>query len=138
MARAAELKAKGTMALGSRLKAKGFTGGKSAQDRAGGLRFAATARGRGLAFAVGRTGGQTGAQRAATAKKIGQMQRARAKSGKAPARTNKSPMSAAKARYKQLSSAARKSSSYRSAADNRKAAGARRSLASMIAKRGRR
>jgi hypothetical protein len=57
--------------------------------------------------------------------------------GKAPARTDKAPASAAKARYKQLSGAARKSSPFRSAADNRKAAGANRSLKSMIAKRGR-
>jgi len=37
-ARAAGLKAKGTTGLGARVKAKGFAGGKGAQQRAGGLR----------------------------------------------------------------------------------------------------
>jgi len=37
-ARAADLKAKGTTAIGGRVKAKGFAGGKGAQERAGGLR----------------------------------------------------------------------------------------------------
>jgi hypothetical protein len=36
--RAADLKAKGTTAIGGRVKAKGFAGGKGAQERAGGLR----------------------------------------------------------------------------------------------------
>lgn len=37
-ARANELKAKGTVSLGDRIKAKGFSGGKAAQARAGGLK----------------------------------------------------------------------------------------------------
>jgi hypothetical protein len=49
---------------------------------------------------------------------------------------SKAPASAAKARYKQLSSAARKQSPFRTPAENRAAAGAKRSLKSMIAKRG--
>ena len=49
---------------------------------------------------------------------------------------SKAPVSEAKARYKELSSRARKSSPERSAAENRAAAGARRSMATMVAKRG--
>jgi hypothetical protein len=139
-ARAAELKAKGTTGLGDRLKAKGFSGGKGAQERAGGLRSSATASGRGVAFTVGKGGKMSGGQAAATSGAIKAAATAKSKAGnagKAPARTDKAPASAAKARYKQLSGAARKSSPFRSAADNRKAAGAKRSLKSMIAKRGR-
>ena len=53
-ARAADLKAKGTTAIGGRVKAKGFAGGKGAQDRAGGLR-------RGGATALNRKAGTVGA-----------------------------------------------------------------------------
>lgn len=139
-ARAKALAAKGTTGLGSRVQAKGFAGGKAAQQRAGGLRTAGAASGKGVAFTVGKGGKQSGAQKAATGKAIKQAARAKSRAGqaeKAMARTNKAPSNAAKSRYKQLSSTARKSSPFRSAADNRAAAGAKRSLKSMIAKRGR-
>jgi hypothetical protein len=48
----------------------------------------------------------------------------------------KAPVSAAKARYKELSGKARSSSAYRSASENRAAAGARRSLKAMEQSRG--
>ena len=139
-ARAAELKAKGSTGLSSRVKAKGFRGGKGAQQRAGGLRARGQVTGKAAAFTVGKGGkmkpGQAAASKGAV-KAAAQAKSKAANAGKTMARTNKSPVSAAKARYKQLSSTARKSSAFRSAAENRKAAGAKRSLKSMIAKRGR-
>lgn len=140
-ARASALKAKGTTGIGSRVKAKGFVGGQGAQQRAGGLRRSGAMGASALPFTVGKGGKQSGAQSAASKGAIKRMAQAKSSAGQAGkpmARTNKSPVSAAKARYKQLSGTARKSSSYRSAADNRAAAGAKRSLKSMIAKRGRR
>lgn len=140
-ARAADLKAKGTTAISSRVKAKGFSGGKAAQKRAGGLRNSGTVSGKGVAFTVGKGGKQSAGQKAATKGAVKAAQVAKSKAGNAGkpiARTNKSPVSAAKAKYKELSSRARKSGAIRSAAENRSAAGARRSLKSMIAKRGRR
>lgn len=139
-ARAADLKAKGTTAISSRVKAKGFSGGKAAQKRAGGLRNSGTVKGNGVAFTVGRSGKQSAGQKAATKGAVKAAAIAKSKAGNAGkpiARTNKSPVSAAKAKYKALSSRARKSGAIRSAAENRSAAGARRSLKSMIAKRGR-
>jgi hypothetical protein len=135
-ARAGELRAKGTTALGGRIKAKGFAGGKGAQQRAGGLRSSGTTRAKGVAFAVGRSGGQSGARKAATSSAVKRMTRARSRSTTPPAKTNKAPANAAKERYRQLSSAARKSSPLRSAAENRAAAGARRSLETMVRTRG--
>lgn len=150
-ARAKALQAKGTTAIGGRVKAKGFAGGKGAQERAGGLR----SRQRPMLTGKGsgpRTSASTGtigrsmrqmrqARKAARGAAMKQVNRARSmagQAGKPPARTNKSPASAAKARYKELSSRARRSGAFRSPAENRSAAGARRSLNAMVAKRGRR
>ena len=140
-ARAKALRAQGTTGLGARVKAKGFTGGKGAQQRAGGLRTSGTAQGRGQAFAVGKGGRVSVAQRAATRRIVKRMAQSRSKAGQggaSMARTSKAPVSAAKARYKQLSGAARRQSPFRTPAENRAAAGAKRSLKSMIANRGRR
>jgi hypothetical protein len=136
-ARASELRDKGTTGIGGRVKAKGFEGGKGAQDRAGGLRRGGTAQGRGPAFTVNRTGGQSGAQKAATSKAVKKLARAKSRSTNPPARTNKSPVSPAKTRYKELSGKARKTSAFRTTSERREAAGARRSLQSMVNKRGR-
>lgn len=139
-ARASELKAKGTTGISDRVKAKGFTGGKAAQQRAGGLRARGQVSSKGVAFTVGKGGKLSGGQAAATKSAVKAAARAKSKAanvGKPIARTDKAPVSAAKARYKELSSRARKSSASRSAAENRQAAGAKRSLKTMIAKRGR-
>lgn len=143
-ARAADLKAKGTTGIGGRVKAKGFTGGKSAQERAGGLRSGggASPTGGSRAFTVNRRGGQSAGQAAATGRAVKQQARAqgqaaqKAAGGAKPAKTNKAPANAAKARYKELSGASRRSGVYRSAAENRAAAGAKRSLAAMERNRG--
>jgi hypothetical protein len=138
--RAAELKSQGTTGLGSRVKAKGFSGGKAAQQRAGGLRSSGSVSGKGVAFTVGRGGKMSGGQAAATrgaVKSAAQAQSKAANAGKPISRTQKAPASAAKARYKELSGRARSNSPFRSAAENRKAAGAKRSLTTMISKRGR-
>ena len=132
-ARAAGLKAKGTTAIGGRVKAKGFAGGKGAQERAGGLRRGGTTslkRGASTAGAGTRSMMKANAaQVRKKSKKVGTVNKA--------ARMSKSPVSEAKARYKELSSTARKSSPNRTAAENRAAAGARRSMKAMEAKRGR-
>jgi hypothetical protein len=67
---------------------------------------------------------------------VKKMKRAKSRSTTPPARTNKAPANAAKERYRQLSSTARKSSPFRSAAENRASAGARRSLNTMVKTRG--
>lgn len=139
LARAAQLKAAGTTAIGARVKAKGFSGGKGAQKRAGGLRAASSVSGSARAFTVGRGGKMSSAQRSATQGAIKRTQAATsraAQKGAKPARTNKAPVSAAKARYKELSGRSRRSGPLRTAADNRSAAGARRSLNSMVQNRG--
>lgn len=140
-ARANQLRGKGTIAIGSRVKANGFVGGKGALNRAGGLRGSRTIQAGARANTVNSRGGMSSAQKIATTA----ANRARARSvskagqaGKPLARTNKSPANAAKARYKGLTAQARKSSPFRSAAENRAAAGARRSMNAMVAKRGRR
>lgn len=131
-ARAKTLNAQGTVALGDRVKAKGFAGGKGAQQRAGGLRQSQrTALKRG---ATG-TGAGTRSGLRASAMAVGRA-RGRAAS-KGATGMAKAPASAAKARYKALSSQARKQSPFRSPAENRAAAGAKRSLKAMIARRGR-
>lgn len=138
-ARAAELKAKGTTAIGSRVKAKGFSGQKGAQQRAGGLRTTGGTRGQGTAFTVSSGGKMTGGQKAATKGAVKAQARAQSKAGggsKPTAKMGKAPASAAKAKFKELSGKARKSSPFRSAAENRAAAGAKRSLTAMIKKRG--
>lgn len=131
-ARANELKAKGTTAIGGRVKAAGFAGQKAAQQRAGGLRSQSTVslnRGKSTVGAGTRSGLK------ANAAQVGK-NRSKAAS-KATQKMSKAPANPAKSRYKELSGAARKSSPFRSAADNRKAAGAKRSLNTMIKKRGR-
>ena len=55
---------------------------------------------------------------------------------KATQKMSKAPVSAAKARYKELSGKARSGSAYRTASENRAAAGARRSLNAMEKSRG--
>lgn len=138
-ARAAELKEKGTTAIGSRVKAKGFSGQKGAQQRAGGLRTTGGTRGQATAFTVGKGGKMSGGQKAATKGAIKAQARAQSKAGggKPTAKMSKAPASAAKTKFKELSGKARKSSPFRSAAENRAAAGAKRSLNTMIKKRGR-
>ena len=130
-ARAKELKAGGTTAIGGRVKAKGFAGGKGAQQRAGGLRSRNV---QGLRTKGTGAGAGTRAGMKASAAQVGKA-RSRAAS-KGAKKMSKAPVSAAKTRYKELSGRARQSSPFRSAADNRKAAGAKRSLATMIKKRG--
>lgn len=131
-ARAKELKAAGTTAIGGRVKTKGFAGGKGAQQRAGGLRSSNVT---GLKAKGTGAGAGTRAGMKASAAQVGKA-RSRAAS-KGTKKMSKAAPSAAKARYKELSGRARQSSPFRSAADNRKAAGAKRSLATMIKKRGR-
>jgi hypothetical protein len=133
--RAADLKAKGTTAIGGRVKAKGFAGGKGAQERAGGLRRGGAT---GLKRKAGTVGAGTRSGLKANAAQAGKMRGKSSGGGTVnkATRMSKAPVSEAKARYKELSSRARKSSPERSAAENRAAAGARRSLATMEAKRG--
>ena len=139
-ARANDLKAKGTTAIGGRVQAKGFAGQKAAQQRAGGLRSNSTISAKARPGTVNSRGGQSAAQASATkgaAKKQQAAASRAAQSGKPPARTDKAPSNPAKARYKELSSRSRKSGPFRSAAENRAAAGARRSMSTMVSKRGR-
>lgn len=132
IARANDLKAKGTTAIGGRVKAAGFSGQKAAQQRAGGLRSQSTVRLKPGASTVG-AGTRSGLNANAA-----QVAKSRSKAAsKGAQKMSKAPTSAAKERYKQLSGEARKSSPNRSAAENRKAAGAKRSLGNMIKKRGR-
>ena len=135
-ARAAQLKAAGTTAIGGRVKAKGFMGGQSAQQRAGGLRK----QGRASIKATG-TGVGAGTRAGMKANAIAiskERSRAAAKQGaKKTAKMRKAPVSEAKARYKELAGRARKASPYATAGENRQAAGAKRSLAAMQKNRGR-
>lgn len=130
-ARAKELKSKGTTAVGGRVKAKGFSGGAGAQKRAGGLRSSSV---QGLKTKGTGAGAGTRAGMKASAAQAGKA-RSRAAS-KGTKKMSKAAPSAAKARFKELSSQARQSSPFRSAAENRKAAGAKRRLTTMIKKRG--
>ena len=130
-ARAKQLKAAGTTAIGGRVKAKGFAGGKAAQQRAGGLRGSST---RGIKRATTAMGAGT---RLGMKSNAASIQKARSKmASKGVKKMSKAPVSAAKAKYKELSSAARRSGAYRSAAENRAAAGAKRSMRAMEKKRG--
>jgi hypothetical protein len=134
-ARAADLKAKGTTAIGGRVKAKGFAGGKGAQERAGGLRRGGTTA---LNRKAGTIGAGTRSGLKANAVQAGKT-RSKASGGgtvNKATRMSKAPANAAKERYRELSSKARRSGPYRSAAENRAAAGAKRSMQSMVAKRG--
>lgn len=130
-ARSKELKAKGTTAIGGRVQAKGFAGGKGAQERAGGLRATNV---RGLKTKATGAGAGTRSGMKASAAQAGKTRSKAASKG--TKKMSKAPVSAAKARFKELSGRARQSSPFRSAAENRKAAGAKRSLAAMIKKRG--
>lgn len=131
-ARANDLKAKGTTAIGGRVKAVGFSGQKGAQQRAGGLRSQST-----VSLKLGKSTAGAGTRSALSAN-AAQVGKSRSKAAsKGSEKMTKAPANAAKARYKQLSGEARKSSPLRSASDNRKAAGAKRSLNTMIKKRGR-
>lgn len=130
--RANELKAKGTTAIGGRVKAAGFSGQKGAQQRAGGLRSQST-----VSLKPGKStvGAGTRSALSANAAQVGKSRSKAASKG--AKKMSKAPASAAKERYKKLSGEARKSSPYRTASENRKAAGAKRSLNTMIKKRGR-
>ena len=132
-ARAAELRARGTTALGGRVTAKGFVGSsKKVSQKAGGLRGnAGPTR---LRRRAGTMGAGTRAGLAANAQQV-ERKRSRAAS-KGSQKTPKAPANPARDRYKELSGRARKSSPYASAETNRNAAGAKRSLASMINNRG--
>ena len=134
-ARAADLRAKGTTAIGGRVKAKGFAGGKGAQERAGGLRRGGTTA---LNRKAGTIGAGTRSGLKANAAQAGKM-RGKASSGgtvNKATRMSKAPANAAKERYRELSGKSRRSGPYRSAAENRAAAGAKRSMQSMEKNRG--
>jgi hypothetical protein len=130
-ARAADLKAKGTTAIGGRVKAKGFAGGKGAQERAGGLR-------RGGTTALNRKAGTIGAgTRSGLQANAAQVGKARSRAAsKGTKKMSKAPANAVKERYKELSSKARRSGPERPAAHNRAAAGAKRSMQAMEKNRG--
>jgi hypothetical protein len=135
-ARAGALRAAGTTGIGGRVQAKGFSGGKAAQERAGGLRRKSGAGGDALKSAP-RAGtvsrkGSVSAERAARKAPAKPAESTAAK----PQKMSKAPANAAKARYKELSGTARKASPFRTAAENRQAAGAKRSLAAMERNRG--
>jgi len=134
--RAADLKAKGTTGLGGRIKAKGFAGKKAVQT-AGGLRSGGEASTRMKAARPGTLSANAGkrGKQTAMAAKSKQQASSRAAS-KGTKKMAPSPASPAKARYKELSSASRKRGFERTAGENKKAAGAKRSLASFVAKRG--
>lgn len=135
-ARAKALQAAGTTAIGGRVKAKGFAGGKGAQQRAGGLRQKSYAQG---SYARSKSVKGAGTRKGlkVSAANVAKNRSKAATAGKKLKKTSKAPVSAAKARYKQLSGKARRASVYASPSENRKAAGAKRSLAAMIKKRGR-
>lgn len=122
-ARAAELRGKGVTGMGSRLKAKGFAGGKAAQKRAGGLRVsgaAARIQGSSQAFSVGRRFNQTASRSAATKKAVRKARTEVSKAGqrgKSLARTNKKAPNPAQARYKELSTRVRSGKRFAGAGD---------------------
>jgi hypothetical protein len=97
-ARAAALKAKGTTMLGKRIKPKGFTGGKAAQKRAGGLMLPNNPR-RNLPK------GKRSTWRSAPA--------ASKPAAKKPAKMSKAPVTKAKAAYKAATSKVRELKMYR-------------------------
>ena len=132
-ARATELQMRGTTALGRRVEAKGFVGSsRKVSQKAGGLR--SNAGPTSLRRQAGTVGAGTRAGLAANAQQVGR-KRSRAAS-KGTQKTPKAPANPARDRYKELSGRARRSSPYASAEENRKAAGAKRSLTSMINNRG--
>jgi hypothetical protein len=135
-ARAADLKAKGTTGLGSRVKAKGFAG-KKAKDTAGGLRSEGMASTRIKAARPGTVAADAGKRSKQTAIAAKSKQRA---AGRAASKGTKkmapAPANPAKEKYQELRAASRKSNVYATANENKKAAGAKRSLKNFIAKRG--
>lgn len=135
-ARASELRAKGTTGLGGRVKAKGFTGGKSAQANAGGLR----ARGAGIRSKAAAPGSFK-AMKAQSRANQAARQRAASKAGMKPGKfSKKAPVSGAKSAYKKLRSDARKTGYMNTYSDGNRyssAAGAsKRKLSNFIKKRG--
>lgn len=150
-ARTADLKSKGLVASGRRASGKlasSYSGTRATQKRnadawsANGT-MKATSATRSLkrtGNTVNARGGQSAAQAAASKRstKARQVAASRAaNAGKPIARTDKSPVSPAKAKYQELRSKARKSSPYRTAAENKASASAKRSLANFTKKRGR-
>lgn len=142
-ARAGALRAKGTTGLGARVKAKGFAGGKGAQQRAGGLRTGGTATARVKGSGVG-AGTRRGLKASALA-----VTKARSRAAsKGVKKMAKAPVSAAKREFqglrKQQRSARRESEllafmgNKGSRSAGAKAGAATRRINAMIAKRGRR
>jgi hypothetical protein len=135
-ARAKDLKAKGTTAIGSRVKAKGFAGGKSAQKNAGGLRSSNTA------TMKKPMAGSFKAQKAGAAAAKASKQRAASKANMKPKGKFDKPAqsSSAKADYKKLRGEARKTgrtNMYSSnKADATAAGAAKRKLGNFVKKRG--
>jgi hypothetical protein len=134
--RAADLKAKGTTGLSDRVKAKGFTG-KKAQETAGGLRSAGTASTRLKAARPGTMAADAGKRQKQTAMAAKEKQRAAGRAAsKGAKKMAPAPANPAKEKYKELRSASRKGNVYATANENKKAAGAKRSLKNFMAKRG--
>ena len=132
-ARATELQMRGTTALGRRVEAKGFVGSnRTVAQKAGGLR--SNAGPTSLRRRAGTVGAGTRAGLAANAQQV-ERKRSRAAS-KGTQKTPKAPANPARDRYKELSGRARRRSPYASAETNRNAAGAKRSLESMVMNRG--
>lgn len=143
-ARAADLKAKGTTGLGGRVKAQGFAG-KKAKDTAGGLRSGGMASTRIKAARPGTVAADAGKRSKQTAIAAKSKQKA---AGRAASKGSKkmapAPVSEAKTQYKKLKSEIRAASRYSGAFGNSsafgnlgaKAAGAKRKLNNLIAKRG--
>jgi hypothetical protein len=121
--RAADLKAKGTTAIGGRVKAKGFSGGKGAQERAGGLRSQ-----RRMMYTGKGSGPRTSASKGTIGTSARQVARVRASASKAaapaaaakpkPARTAPAPRNKAKENYKAQRGIARESARMAAQAPN--------------------
>jgi hypothetical protein len=124
-ARAADLSAKGTVRLGARVKAKGFAGGKAAQQRAGGLR-AKTSR-----ADFGSRLRQPGSKLRKPLKST-----PKAAAPKRPAKTGKAPASAAKAKYKAATSKVRELKMYRGGKSDQTVRNAQRAVSRMERQRG--
>lgn len=149
-ARAASLRAGGTTAIGGRVKAKGFSGGKAAQRRAGGLRVNTKPQRMWLRreYAPLPSGAKSGrvkrdsnvaSKLAASAAKRTERSRSKAgQRGKNMATTSKAAPNAAKTRYKELSTKVRQGKrwSAHGMQDGRVGAGAKRSLDAMVRNRG--
>jgi hypothetical protein len=134
-ARAKDLKAKGTTAIGSRVKAKGFAGGKSAQKNAGGLRSSNTA------TMKNPMAGSFKAQKAGAAAAKASKQRAASKAGMKPgSQMKKAAPNAAKSEYKKLKTEAKRTGRANMYSTNKAdatAAGvAKRKLGNFVKKRG--